>query len=205
MKPFSSLKHQVRSLGKATKGSGMITLLAISVTRGMGDRALFLFIPLYLSQYLKMGTVAVGFHIGLLSLLGIASGPVIGAISDRIGRRPLIVIVLLMSTLFPPLMLISGSGIDLTISIALFGLFLYSVNSLVQAMAMDLAEGAKLEGTYIGLLWGVNAFFGAISPIIAGWLATILGFQAVFYYASVMFLAGALLATRLPPSKKSSV
>ncbi|MDZ4230412.1 MAG: MFS transporter [Dehalococcoidales bacterium] len=197
----SNLQNYATALREAGRDSGLLTLLLVSGVRGMGDRGLFLFIPLYLAQNLEMSTIGIGFHLGLLTFLGIASGPVIGAISDRIGRKPMIILVLFMSAIFPPLMVMSGAGIGLTISIALFGVFLYSINSLVQAAAMDVAEGKKLEGTLIGLLWGNNALFSAASPILAGALAGIFGFQAAFYYAAVMFFAGGLLAFRLPVRK----
>ena len=194
-------RNQMTSLRKALRGSGLVTLLVISAMRGMGDRTLFLFMPLYLVPNLKMDTVGVGFHMSLLTVLGIASGPIIGAISDRLGRKPMIIMALLMSSIFPPLMVMSGASIGLTVSIGLFGIFLYSCNSLVQAAATDLAEDMKLEGTFVGMLWGGNALLGAVSPIIAGALAGVFGFQIVFYYAAAIFLTGGLLALRLPLRK----
>ncbi|MFQ5827292.1 MAG: MFS transporter, partial [Dehalococcoidia bacterium] len=204
-----NFQGQMASLRRAVRGAGLITLLAVSALRGMGDRALFLFIPLYLSQVLKMGTVGVGFHVGLLTLPAIVSGPVLGAISDRLGRKPLIVMALLVSCIFPLIIVLSSGlkpwlsiyGVDIGLmsaAIFLFGLFLYSVNSLVQAAAMDLAEGLKLEGTFIGMLWGNNALFGAFSPVIAGLLADWYGPEVPFFYAAAIFLIAGLLAVRLP-------
>jgi MFS family permease len=197
----NNLQNQLVSLRKAIRGSGLLTLLTVSALWGMGTRALFLFIPLYLAQNLKMGTVGIGFHMSLITFLGIASGPIMGTISDRMGRKPMIVIGMFLSSVFPLLILKSGTGIGLTISIALFGLFFYSENSLIQAAGVDLAEGMKLEGTLIGMLSGNIALFGSISPIIAGALAGMYDFQVVFYYAAAIFLTGGLLALRLPLHK----
>ncbi len=197
----SNFRSLLTALRVVTREASLLKLLIVSAVRGMGSRALFLFLPLYLAQNLKMGTVEVGFHLGLLTLLGIASGPIVGTISDRIGRKPMIIMVSLASSIFPPLMVIAGDGIGLTITIALLGIFLYSVPSLIQAAAMDAAEGKKLEGTLIGLLWGNNALFGAISPVIAGALAGVFGFEVTFYYAAALFLAGGLLAFWLPPPR----
>lgn len=134
---------------------------------------------------------------GLLTLLGIASGPILGAMSDRIGRKQIIVMIMFTSAIFPPLMVMAGTGIYLTITIALFGILLYTVNSLVQAAAMDIAGEMKMEGTFIGMLWGNNALFGAVSPIVAGALAGVFGFQVAFYYAAAIYFIGGLLALRL--------
>ena len=192
------LVEQVSSFRKAARVPGLLNVVVISVVRGIGDQALFLFIPMYLAQNLEMDVAGIGFHMGLLALPGIASGPIVGFISDRIGHKPLIVMVMLISAALSPLILMSGTGISLTISIILFGLFLHSVNSLVQAAAMDLTEGTNLKGTFIGMLYGTNSLFGAISAIVAGALASVFGFQVAFYYAAVAFLVGGLLALRLP-------
>ena len=202
---------QMSSLGKAVRIPGLITLLAVSALRGMGDRALFLFIPLFLATELEMKASGVGVYTALLALPAIASGPILGAVSDRVGRKPLIVMALLVSCVFPIIIITSYSlqpwfsisGVDfglMALAIILFGMFLYSVNSLVQAAVMDMAEGMKLEGTFIGMLWGNNALFGAFSPVIAGLLADRWGTAIPFYYASAIFLTAGILAIRLPLS-----
>lgn len=53
------------------------------------------------------------------------------------------------------------------------------------------------EGSMIGLMWGNNALFGAISPLILGLLAQSFGLGVVFWYALVLYLAGALLTVTL--------
>lgn len=194
----SRLRSQAKSLGKAFRGRGLVILMVVSALRGMGDRALVLFLGLYLSQELKMGPGSQGLFYALLTLPAIATGPILGAVSDRIGRKPIIVMVLLASAVFPALIAQSGSAASLTVTIGLFGLFLYAVNSLVQAAAMDVAEGMGLEGTLIGMLWGGNALFGAFSPFLVGWLADMFGIRIGFYYASAIFLLAGLLALRLP-------
>lgn len=200
-RPHVNFRSQMASLGKATRSSSLIILLTVSALRGMGDRALFLFLPMYLAEDLQMSTVKVGFYMGLMNFLAIVGGPITGALSDRLGRKPMIAAVMLISAVFPPLMLASGAGIGLTISIAAFGIFLYSLNSMVQAASMDLAASLKLEGSFIGILWGNNALFGALAPIIVGALAGTYGFQVVFYFATITFVIGGILALRLSLSK----
>ena len=74
----------------------------------------------------------------------------------------------------------------------------FSVNSLTQAAAVDVAAGKGLEGTFIGLMWGSNAFFGAMSSIIAGALVEYVGWHSAFYFASGLFFLGFLAALVLP-------
>jgi MFS family permease len=135
--------------------------------------------------------------------MGIFLGPVIGLVSDRAGRKPLIIAIMLVSTVLPVTMAWPGGGLALTVSVVVFGAFFFSVNSLTQAAAMDLTEGQRLEGTAIGLMWGSNAIFGAISPIIAGGLAAVWGFAATFYYVAALFFLGFLVSLAMPHTKPS--
>jgi MFS family permease len=73
------------------------------------------------------------------------------------------------------------------------------VNSLTQAAAIDVADGKGLEGTFIGLMWGSNAFFGALASVAAGVLVEYAGWHSAFYFASTLFFVG-LGASLLMPS-----
>ena len=88
----------------------------------------------------------------------------------------------------------------------LFGLFFFSVNSLTQAAAIDHVSGKGLDATFIGLMWGSNAFFGAGAALFVGWLVdslqfnvTFLGFQfdsgwaVALYFGSALFFVGLLV------------
>ena len=86
----------------------------------------------------------------------------------------------------------------MTAAVLMFGVFLFSVNSLTQAAAIDVAAGKGLEGTFIGLMWGSNAFFGAIASIIAGVIVEYIGWHAAFYFASGLFFLGFLASLALP-------
>ena len=101
-------------------------------------------------------------------------------------------------------MVITGSTVALTASVAVFGLFFFSVNNLTQAAAVDLTQGQRLESTAIGLMWGTNAGFGAISTLFAGILAQFWGFGTVFYYVASLFGVGVLVSLTMPSNKPAS-
>ena len=62
-------------------------LVLVAMLRGMGFDALTLFTPIYLANELKMGDVRVGFHIALLTALGVIALPMLGSLSDKFGRK----------------------------------------------------------------------------------------------------------------------
>ena len=194
----AKFRNQIRDMRESFRGTGMWWIFTVSAVRGMGDRSLLWVIPLYLTDQLELSTFWVGFHVALLAAPGIIAGPLFGALSDRIGRKPIIVFIMASAVIFPTTMVLGGDGPGMTISVLLFGLFLFSVNSLTQAAAVDVAAGKGLEGTFIGLMWGSNAFFGAIASIVAGVVVEYIGWDAAFYFASGLFFLGFLSSLALP-------
>jgi len=210
--------RQLRSMREVFKAGGMWPIFIVSAVRGMGDVGVMFVIPLYLSRSLEDGGLGkgpfiVGIHIALLAAPGIASGPVFGWLSDRIGRRPVISLIMAVSVILPVGMALGGSGMLMTLSVALFGLFHFAVNSLTQAAAIDVAEGRGLEATFIGLMWGSNSAFGVIALLAVGILVgslqytafgfslpfeTDFGWRAGFYFASSMFFIGWVTSLLIP-------
>ena len=197
------LAGQVKITGRSFTGRGMLAVMVVSALRGMGDRVLILYLPFYMRETLGFGDLAVGFHVGLLAAVGIVLGPMIGLVSDRIGRKRLIVGIMMVSMVLPVTMVAPGTSAALTVSVALFGLFFFSVNSLTQAIAVDLTQGQRLESTAIGLMWGSNAAFGALSTLMAGGLALFWGFSAALYYSAGLLFLGFLVSLTLPSVRPS--
>ncbi len=197
----SNLRRQFSMMGGALRGTGLIPLMGVSALRGLADRTLLFFLPLYLAEDLDKGSLFIGVHLALLTALAIVVGPLFGALSDKTGRKPVIIFIMAASIIAPPLIVLSGDTVYLTITIAALGAIMFSVNSLVQASALDIAEGKGLEGSFIGMLWGNNALFGALSPILAGALAQGFGFTVVFYYATGFYVIGTLASLTIPQTK----
>lgn len=200
----AKFRTQMRDMRESFRGTGMWWIFTVSAVRGMGDRSLLWVIPLYLSDQLGLSNFWVGFHVALLAAPGIFAGPMFGALSDRIGRKPIIIFIMASAVIFPTTMAMGGDGLGMTASVAMFGVFLFSVNSLTQAAAVDVAAGKGLEGTFIGLMWGSNAFFGAISSVIAGVLVEYMGWHSAFYFASGLFFLGFLASLALPSTSSTN-
>lgn len=189
-----TLREQTGTLKDILRNRELIVLLLVSGVAGLGQGSIMLWLPLYLQETQNMGSLGIGLHLGLLSVVGIASGPIFGILSDRIGRSRVILIVLIAKALIATLMAIVASGTLFTILVGALGAFMFAVNPLVQAGALDIAEGRKLEGSMIGLLWGNNALFSGASPVLVGFLITSLGYGILFWYIVAMNTVAALLA-----------
>ena len=184
-RPFS---EQVRDLrGLFRENSRILSLLIlIKAIVGFGQGGLFLWLPLYLQESVGMGPVGLGFHLSLLTAMGIATSPAFGFLSDRIGRMPVIIIVLTAKMTIAVLLGLSGHGITLTLLIAAMGAFNFVVNPLVQTWALDIAHGRRLEGTTLGVLDGANFIFTGAGPLMVGVVVAAWGFESLFWYIAVM-------------------
>jgi sugar phosphate permease len=196
-----SLKEQFTALREVLRNSGNIltVLLVVKAVAGFGQGGLMLWVPLYLSQDQDMGTFCVGVHVALLTGMGIATGPLFGWLSDRRGRVPVILIVLAGKAIIAGLLAVFGTGIMLSILIAALGAFMFGVNSLIQAWALDLADGRRLEGTMMGTMYGVNMIFQGFAPLIVGVVVATFGFSSLFIYVASMNGIGLLLIIALLP------
>jgi MFS family permease len=146
-----------------------------------------------------MSTFAVGVHVAMLTGMGIATGPAFGWLSDHRGRVPVIMIVLGGKAVVAGLLAVYGTGVMLSILIAVLGAFMFGVNTLIQAWALDLAHGRNLEGTMMGTMYGVNMIFQGFAPLMVGVIVASFGFSSLFIYVSSMNGLGLLLVVALVP------
>ena len=181
--------------------------------RGMAFLGLITFFTIYLND-LGMTPFVRNLHFGLLLAVGIVSTPVVGYLSDRLGRKVVLVPGLILLAVLSYLLGNSGVGITLIIIIALMGTFLYGDQPILTALALDVA-GDEVPTTVLGILSLERFLLSAASPLIAGALydngfvfgtIDLTGPQATFTYVAILFVLGALilLFTPLPrPSQPS--
>jgi MFS family permease len=172
-------------------------LVAVAMLRAMGFETITLFTPVYLANELNMGDTAVGFHVMLLTALGIVALPLMGVISDSLGRKAVLFPGFGAMALLAFALVNAGSGIYLTLVIAAMGLFSYSLNQVLRAAALDLAPQGT-EATSYGLIFGSTQVVAAFSPIVAGALEDRWGFEAVFYYAAIVVALAAFVIFASP-------
>ena len=165
--------------------------------RAMALVALIATLPLYLDNELQMSTTLRGFHIGLLIAVGLVAKTAAGLLSDRFGRKEVLVPGLVWSCLLALALLVFDSGILLTVTIALLGLFLYPDQPILTAAVFD-ELGDEVASTGLGIVTFAGFLMAVFSPLIAGGLYETIGFQAVVYYIAALFAGAALVLAFLP-------
>ena len=168
----------------------LLTLIASSLSAGgRGLAVMHIFIPLYLSDTkqdgLGMDTVTVSILFTIL-LIGSVIGPLIlGRVSDRYGRTRTISLILLMSGVFPILLILSGGNLSLIIPILLaIGFSSYTYSSLYQTMVADVAE-PNIRDMAFSLYFFLSFGIGAIWTFLLALIADLYGFQPLFIISAL--------------------
>ncbi|MBH27481.1 MAG: MFS transporter [Chloroflexi bacterium] len=189
-----SQKEQTR---KALKNPALWAITFIGGIRGMAFIALMTFLPSYFSSDLEMSDLARGAHFGLLVAIGIISTPIMGYLSDKIGRKRILVPGMIFLSIIVILMSFFGEGITLILLIALLGTFFYSDQPILTASALDIV-GEGVATTTLGTLSFSRFILSAISPLIAGFLYDSFSMNYVFYYVAFLMIIGAILLYFVP-------
>ncbi len=151
------------------------------------------------AQRFGAGPVAVGLVLTIYALAQFLFAPVLGTLSDRYGRRPIILAALLTEALSLALSALAGSLFILLIARFIGGLGASNIGS-AQAVVADVtpaegrARGMGLVGAAIGLGF-------VVGPALGGVLAP-LGTAVPFWVAMLVALANALLVLRFLPETR---
>jgi MFS transporter, DHA1 family, multidrug resistance protein len=171
---------------------GNVRVVVTSATDGarqVANGALMAFLPIY-AVGIGLDAAQAGVLFGVQSVTSFASRPTMGWASDRIGRRPLILLGLVVcagslagipfTTPFVGLMALS----------ALFGFGEAIVNAAAAALVADLSE-LKTLGSAMGMQGTIMDIGHASGPILSGVLIGALGFQLAFPIIAGLVLVAA--------------
>jgi MFS family permease len=197
---------QKERLKQLLKHSTLWALTVVQGLRGMALVGLLTFLPLYLGNHLGLSVFSRGFHIGLLIAIGLVAKPTMGYVSDRLGRKTILVTGMIWSCALCLLLITFNQGIALTIGIVLLGLFLYPDQPILTAAVMDIVDH-EVASTALGILRFASFILSAVSPIIAASLYETHGVNVPLYYVAALFAASAiiLVVLRLAPTDQPSL
>jgi MFS family permease len=148
----------------------VLIIFIISVFRTMGQTALLAFLPLYMNLELKFSTGVLGAYVSILFLFAALAPPLSGWLSDRVGRKPMLVSGLAISGIAIVAVPHLTPGIPLFVGLAVVGTALWAVRPVIFAAAMEVASPrvAIVADSY-GL--GIALAFVGIFPLLASMTA----------------------------------
>jgi MFS family permease len=158
-------------------------------------------LPVYARHHGASG-LAVGMIFAAFSLTRTSLLPYFGRLSDRKGRRRLILIGLLLYAACTVLYNLSRSPYDLILARLIQGAAAAMVWPIAAAYVGDLTPSGR-EGTYMGR-FNLATFSGlAAGPVLGGLINDMAGIQAAFISMGVLALVGFFLAFWLLPGQET--
>ena len=148
-----------------------IALIVIMILYNMSLMAILGMTPLYLQSEYGMSPLHSGIVFAAMLLLGTAFQPIAGKYSDRNGRKPLILITLIISSLFACLAGLSSSFVWLLAGLLPAAALLTAMRPVVLAAAIDYS--GKSEATTLGIVFTVLDGVGMLGALFAGLIGEI--------------------------------
>lgn len=196
----STKDHSTKSAGSLFANRSII-VLAISVFLNFTGFTLILpVIPFLVGQYVPPDLV--GFHVGLIvsvfAFCAFCAAPVLGALSDRHGRRPIFIISLLGSAAGYVVFGIGGALWVLFLGRIVDGLTAGSISTIYAYVADTSAP--KDRGRIYGLLGAIGGFGFMLGPVAGGVLGTMSPAAPLFAAAGLTLANAAWVYFALPES-----
>ena len=172
-------------------------------SRGLG--VLNIFVPLYLDQVLHLDPATIGAMYAVL-LAASVPGPIVsGWLSDRVGRRPVIVAVYLGGAVSLALFVLAGSNTTAVwIAVVLLSLFSFVESPQLQALMADVTSRELRDAafaTYFALAFGVGSAWGILYGVLTDLGGQGQGLPIVFWVMALasVLAAGATMRIGIPP------
>lgn len=192
-----SLKEYLRGLSILLKNRELLLLSLGSGFRSLTQAGLLTFLPVFLAYEMGYSPFWVGICMFVLQASGFAASPVAGHLSDRLGRRRILMTSMLMTAVVLAAMAFAGRSLAFVFFIAALGFFLYAIRPVLQAWTLECTP-KKMGGTSIGVLFGVQAVGSSIGPAVGGVLADQYGLMSVFFFLAATIVVANLFIFFMP-------
>lgn len=157
------------------------------------------FLPNYLIDFLGLDIEQMGFVLSAVGFGGTAGTLIMPGLSDKLGRKPIMVLCVLGGIF--SVYLLTQTGADTTKLFAVLFMtvfFNFSLICLTVGPLSTEAVPAKLMSTASGLVIGVGEIFGGgIAPAMAGYIAINYGIENILYLALGALILGLTVAFSL--------
>lgn len=177
-----------------------LRLVYLSAAAGGGARGLGvlnIFVPLYLHLVVRLDDATVALMYAVL-VIGSVPGPMVaGWLSDRLGRKPLILAAYIGGVVALALFVLAGTNLALLwLAIGLMGIFNFVESPQLQALLSDLSPPALRDASfavYFTLAFGVGSLWVALYGIVDSVFGNEVGLPITFWLMALAFIAATFI------------
>ncbi|MES2369581.1 MAG: MFS transporter [Pseudomonadota bacterium] len=179
-----------------------------SLTTVLRDRSIMLVSLIEAAQYLVFGAIEaflalfaaslgipawqIGVILGVQLVSIVFAKPLMGKVSDRVGRRRVILPGLLIGAVSIALLPFAPSFMGLSVLSLAFGIGFATVTSSTSALVADLTHDGRY-GSSMGVLRTVMDVGQSIGPVLTGWMVGVAGYGSAFTLLAAILVGAALM------------
>jgi MFS family permease len=194
------LADYFRGLPELFRSRGLVLLSTSSAFRSMTQNALLTFLPVFLAYELGYSPFWVGVCMFALQTAGFAAAPIAGHLSDRMGRRSIMMTSMAMTAVVLVFMALAGKSLAFVAFIAVLGFFLYAIRPVMQAWILETTP-KNMGGTSIGVLFGAQALGSSVGPLLGGVVGDAYGLTATFHFLAATIVLANLFIFFMPKAE----
>jgi MFS transporter, DHA1 family, multidrug resistance protein len=196
--PWQELKRGIAEVGRDRL---VLVTSGAQAAQFMLNGALNAFLPLYGREVLGLTVTEMGWLFGIQTLATLAVRPAIGYLSDRVGRRWVIVTGLLLCSAAVLLVSIATSGPEIVTAVLAYAAGVATTTAATSAYITDLTRRARYGAAH-GIFGTIYDVGDALGPIVAGLLVAAVGYTVMF---QVMAAVALMMAVAFAASSRAGV
>lgn len=171
---------------------GILATSGIEAVQYFAFGCLETFLPIYLNEELGFPTWQIGILFAVQILAATITKPMMGRLSDRHGRVPMIVAGLVLGGMTTATMLFFSNYLVIIVLIAIFGLGLAMVTASTSALVADLSR-SQGRGGALGILSSIMDVGHSSGPMVAGVLISTYSYRMAFGIVGAVLVVASLL------------
>jgi MFS family permease len=199
--PPQSVGDYARNFGRLFRNRALMLISAATGLRTLTQAGLLTFLPVYLAYEVDYSPWAVGVCMAVLQLAGFIAAPLGGHLSDKLGRKRIIMGGMTVTGITIVGMALAAKTPWFVVFVALVGFFLYAMRPALQAWAMD-ATPKNMGGSTVGLQFTFSAVGAAIAPAACGMIADAYDIYTAFYFLAGTIVFANVIMLFMPEDKQ---
>lgn len=185
------LPHFWASLRTVLRDRGIMLVSTVEAAQYLVFGAIEAFLALYAAS-LGIPAWQIGIILGVQLVSIVFAKPVMGRLSDRVGRRRVILPGLLIGAASVVLLPVFPNVVGLSVLSLVFGLGFATVTSSTAALVADLTQDGRF-GSSMGVLRTVMDVGQSIGPVLTGFVVGVAGYASAFTLLAAILAAAALM------------